>query len=94
MSRFHRQKNTHKKRTGQIEVVVGLVFIVHNRTWHTNTPTTKQRVHIENDALKEEVREMAVMMLQLLTMAVQSIGLALGAAFPLLSPVTSLLTLL
>ena len=37
---------------------------------------------------------MAVLILHLLTVAVQAVGLALEAALPLLSPVTSLLTLL
>jgi len=90
---FHRQKTAHKKRTGRIKVVSELFCTVHNRTWHIDSPTTKQRVHVKNDALKEEVREMAVMFLQLLTVAVQSISLALEAAHPLLSPVIGLLTM-
>ena len=37
---------------------------------HINPSMTKQRVLVENDALKEKVREMAIMILQLLIVAV------------------------
>jgi DNA mismatch repair protein MutH len=42
-----------------------------------------------------EVKEdMAVLFLELLTVAIQSIGLALTAMFPLTAPLTALLTLI